>query len=263
MFLLINKPPGWTSHDVVAYIRKQISEQTKKVDLPAVARLARCSFSEGGRAKVGHAGTLDPFATGLLIVGIGREATKKLDEFKNLPKTYIATLKLGYVSNTFDKTGTITNYQLSIINKFSILQFLKKAQNKNLKLEKINSTLNKFIGKIKQTPPMFSAKKINGQKLYELARKGIMVPRKKINIEIFNIKILDYLYPLLKIEVDCSSGTYIRTLANDIGKKLGMGAYCEELKRTAIGEYKLENASLLQDLSSQIPSESRPAGTAI
>ncbi len=247
MFVLINKPLGWTSFDVVAYIRQQIYTQEKKVGLPAEARR---------RAKVGHAGTLDPFATGLLIVGVGREATKRLDEFQKLPKTYVATLKLGYVSDTFDKTGTITKYEKNISkilskydNKF-ISYFIRIfCKQINLTLENINLVLKKFTGKQKQLPPMFSAKKVKGQRLYKLARKGITIKRKKNNIEIFAIKILAYNYPLLKIEINCSSGTYIRSLANDIGKKLGVGAYCEELERTAIGEYKLADATLPDHLT--------------
>lgn len=231
MFLFINKPEGWTSFDAVNFIRKKIYEERKKSGLPKTA----C------KVKVGHAGTLDPFATGLLIIGVGREATKKLDEFKNLPKTYIATIKLGYVSDTFDKTGTISNYQLPIFSKFSIIKLFKK-QFTQPDLQQINKNLKKFLGKQNQTPPMFSAKKIKGKKLYELARQGISIKRKKCKIEIYNIKLISYNYPLLKIEVDCSTGTYIRTLANDIGEKLGTGAYCEELVRTKIGEYNLGQA---------------------
>ncbi|HQF57517.1 MAG TPA: tRNA pseudouridine(55) synthase [Candidatus Magasanikbacteria bacterium] len=242
MFLLINKPEGWTSFDVVNYIRKQIKQSpTYKLK------------TKNSKLKVGHAGTLDPFATGLLIIGVGRENTKKLDKFKNLPKTYIATLKLGFVSDTFDKTGKISNYQLSIFNKFSILQFLKKTfktKTVNPDYLYVNKILQKFLGKQKQLPPMFSAKKIKGQKLYDLARKGIIIKRKKCKIEIYNIELLEYNYPKLKIKINCSSGTYIRTLAHDIGKKLGVGAYCEDLVRTKIGEYSLAQA---QDIKTVYP----------
>ena len=239
-FLLINKPEGWTSFDVVNFIRKKIKQSDDYKLKPKTYKL-----------KVGHAGTLDPFATGLLIVAVGREATKKIDEFKNLPKTYIATIKLGFVSDTFDKTGIISNYQLSISNKFSILQFLKKIfkiKSVNPDYLYISKILQKFLGKQKQLPPMFSAKKVNGKKLYELARKGITIKRKKSKIKIYNVKLLEYNYPLLKIEVTCSAGTYIRTLANDIGEKLGIGAYCEELVRTRIGDYNLDNAQDINKL---------------
>ena len=203
-FILINKPIGWTSHDVVGYLRKQFPKGT----------------------KVGHSGTLDPFAGGLLIVGVGRGATKRLDEFKNLPKTYEAILFLGATSDTQDKDGVIT---LTNIDK-------KYAR------EEIEKVLQKFIGPQLQTPPMYSAKKINGKKLYELAREGIEVERQPNKIEIYNIELLSYEYPHLEIRVNCSTGTYIRTLAHDIGQQLGCGAYCEELTRTRIGEHTLDNA---------------------
>ncbi len=211
-FLLINKPEGWTSFDAVAYVRKQ----------------ARLESPEQKNIKVGHAGTLDPFATGLLIIGVGREFTKKIDEFKKLPKTYIATIKLGATSDTYDKTGNITIHDTS-----NMVQPNKKQ---------VNETIKSFTGKQKQIPPMFSAKKINGQRLYNLARKGIEVERQPNEIEIYKIKTLDYSWPFLKIEVQCSAGTYIRSLANDIGAKLGTGAYCAELVRTKIGKYSLNKA---------------------
>ena len=218
-FLLINKPAGWTSFDAVNYIRNKARSESGNKSI-----------------KVGHAGTLDPFATGLLIVGVGREATKRLDEFKNLPKTYVATLKLGEVSDTGDPTGKIKNYELRI-------------KNYELDNSQIENVLKQFIGKQLQTPPMFSAKKINGQRLYKLARQGKTVERQPDEIEILNIKILKYSWPLLKIEVTCSAGTYIRTLASDIGEKLGVGAYCKELTRTKIGDYKLEDAEELKDVT--------------
>ncbi|MFH1947377.1 MAG: tRNA pseudouridine(55) synthase TruB [Candidatus Magasanikbacteria bacterium] len=213
MYLLIDKPKDWTSHDVVAKIRGMARKETgiKKI-------------------KVGHAGTLDPFATGLLIVGIGRDATKRLDEFKALPKTYVATLKLGATSDTQDSTGVIT--------KTPGTDRSRPVPSPN----DIKNILQNFVGKQEQIPPMYSAKKVGGKKLYDLARKGIEIERKPIEIEIYDIKLLDYNYPDLKIEVECSTGTYIRTLANDIGKKIGCGAYCDELRRTRIGEYDVGDA---------------------
>ena len=227
-FILINKPAGWTSFDVVGFIRKK----------------ARIEHPENKKIKVGHAGTLDPFATGLLIVGVGRESTKRLDEFKGMPKTYITTIQLGAVSDTYDIDGVIipTVAPTVILSKAKdplnseregILRFTQNDIEKVLKL---------FTGPQKQIPPMFSAKKINGKKLYELARQGITIERKPSDIEIYEINLLEYTWPILKIEVKCSAGTYIRSLANDIGQKLGVGAYCSALTRTAIGDYKLENA---------------------
>ncbi|HAZ28595.1 MAG TPA: tRNA pseudouridine(55) synthase TruB [Candidatus Magasanikbacteria bacterium] len=203
-FLLIDKPKDWTSHDVVGYLRKIT-----------------------GIKKIGHSGTLDPFATGLLIVGIGRNATKQLDQFKALDKTYEATLKLGEISDTYDETGKIKRLP-------PLLSPLT-----NGKIEKIIST---FLGKKTQIPPMYSAKKVGGKKLYELARKGIEIKRQPIDIEIYDMHMLAYDYPLLTIVVSCSSGTYIRTLVHDIGEALQCGAYCKELQRTQIGPYRIENA---------------------
>lgn len=214
-FLLINKPEGWTSFDAVAWVRAH----TKKDGL--------LTDPKQKRVRVGHAGTLDPFATGLLIIGVGREATKKLDEFKKMPKTYIATVKLGETSNTHDKTGIITPHPYE----------------KQPSTQDILSTIQSCTGKQMQTPPMFSAKKINGQRLYNLARKGIEVERTPVPIEIYAIDILEYAWPILRIQVQCSAGTYIRSLAYEIGEKLGTGAYCQELVRTSIGPYHVTNAT--------------------
>ncbi len=228
IFLLINKPEGWTSFDVVGYIRKIFRQKNPELK----------------KIRVGHAGTLDPFATGLLIVAVGREATCEIENFKNLPKVYIADIKLGEVSNTGDKSGNIEPYKPTGINKL-IINLKSKILNKDFRTPDnfdIKKTLKKFIGPQHQVPPMFSAKKIDGQRLYKLARLGKKIKRKANKIEIFDLKLLDYQYPFLKIEVNCSPGTYIRTLAEDIGKKLGVGAYCQELKRTFIGSYNLNDA---------------------
>ncbi len=211
-FVLINKPVSWTSFDVVAYIRNRI----------------RATSSENSKIKVGHAGTLDPFASGLLIVGIGREATKRIDEFKVLPKTYIATIELGAVSDTLDSTGNI----------------IQKAvpESERPDFEMIERLTKKFVGKQFQVPPMYSAKKVSGKRLYMLARQGEEIKRDPVEIEIYNLKIIDYTWPILKIEVTCSAGTYIRTLADDLGRKLGVGAFCKELIRTAIGDYHVQES---------------------
>ena len=209
-FLLVNKPAAWTSFDVVGYIRNDIKKAHPKLK----------------NVKVGHAGTLDPFATGLLIVGIGREATKRLDEFKNLPKTYEAAIRLGATSTTGDPTGDIT----------------EKTASQQPNQATVQTVLQSFVGKQLQTPPMHSAKLVGGVRLYKLARQGKEVERKPSEIEILDIKLAEYSYPKLTITVTCSAGTYIRTLAEDIGTKLGTGAYCEALTRTAIGEYRLDQA---------------------
>lgn len=203
-FLLIDKPTAWTSHDVVGYIRKIANKK-----------------------KVGHAGTLDPFATGLLIVGIGRQATKHLDTFKHMKKTYEAEIVLGAVSDTYDRDGEIqvTNTHLKKISK-----------------KEFRDVIQRFVGTQQQLPPMYSAKKVQGKKLYELARKGIKVKRKPHKVEIYSIKQIKTWRSGFHIQVTCSPGTYIRTLVHDIGQELGCGAYCKELKRTKIGHYTVRKA---------------------
>ncbi len=211
-FLLIDKPKDWTSHDVVGYLRKIT-----------------------GIKKIGHAGTLDPFATGLLIVGVGRSATKQLDDFKGLPKIYNAIIHLGATSDTQDSTGIITEQSEYTIPTLSDIQKM----------------LSSFTGKQTQIPPMHSAKKVNGQKLYTLARKGIEIERTPHEITIYDITQKEYTFPTLTITVHCSTGTYIRTLAHDIGQKLTTGAYCKELRRINIGEYDVEKAQKPKDITKE------------
>lgn len=211
-FLLVNKPLGLTSHEVVDKLR-----QITKIK------------------KIGHAGTLDPMAEGLLILGIEREATKKLSNFLKLDKEYLAKIRLGAVSDTFDKEGKI---------------FKKKV--KKIPTEKeVRKVLKNFLGKIKQRPPVFSAKKFKGKKLYQLARRGVKVEIKPQEVEIKKIKILNYKWPYLEIKVNCSSGTYIRSLANDIGDKLSCGGFLEKLLRTRIGNFSLKKALPLEKINSQ------------
>lgn len=207
--LLINKPPGITSHDVVDEVRKAT-----------------------GIKKVGHAGTLDPFAEGLLIILVGREETRLQSKFLNLDKEYEATLILGAETDTFDSEGKIQD-----TNK---LQIPKKKT--------VEAALKKFIGEQEQMPPAFSAKKVKGKKAYELARKGETVELEPKKVTIHNLELLDYDYPELKIRTRVSSGTYIRALARDIGRALGTGAHVKELKRTQIGEHKLKDAQTLKEL---------------
>lgn len=209
--LNIYKPSGPSSHDIVAKIRKIT-----------------------GIKKVGHAGTLDPFAEGLLIVLIG-SATKLQFKFMNMDKTYVATLKLGAISDTYDKTGRIK----------------KTKGTKGITKRKLKGVLRDFIGEIKQTPPAYSAIKIKGKKAYELARRGEKVRLKSRKVKIYNIKVLDYKYPRLKIEVRCGKGTYIRSLANDIGQKLSTGAYLEKLIRAEIGDFNIKNSVKLDKLNSR------------
>ncbi len=256
-FILVDKPVNWTSFDVVGYLRKKLTEKIRLEKVhPVKSGKASLPMAKFNRVKVGHAGTLDPFATGLLIVALGREATREIENFKNLNKTYEAIFKLGEISDTGDNTGKITPFKLNSFNKLilNIKNWILKIFSSNIQYpissisphiptkSEIEKVLIKFIGRQNQVPPMYSAKKIDGQRLYKLARQGREIKRKANQIEILSLRLLEYAYPLLKVEVVCSPGTYIRTLGEDIGKKLQTGAYCSELKRTKIGEYDLNNA---------------------
>lgn len=214
LFLLINKPATWTSFDVIAILRGGIRRITKQKNF-----------------KIGHAGTLDPFATGLLIVGVGREATRELESFNTLKKVYRATIHLGATSDTQDASGTITPFPTPV----------------EPTLAEVAKVLETFTGEQQQIPPMFSAKKVGGKRLYKLARAGVEVKREPSTIHIYSLKLESYAWPKLAVEVTCSSGTYIRTLAFDIGNKLGTGAYCETLERTAIGDYHLYDATTAEE----------------
>ena len=207
--ILVDKPAGISSFGAVAKVRKKLRDEF------------------GKKVKVGHTGTLDPFATGLLILLSGK-MTKKSNEFLTLDKEYVAELKLGYTSTTDDPEGEIQEYLA--------------PNNPSPGSEIVESTLDSFIGKITQTPPKFSAIKINGERAYKLARAGkdFTVPSREVTI--YNIEVLEYNYPMLKIRCEVSSGTYIRTLAEDIGKKLGTGAYLTSLRRTKIGNYDVKDA---------------------
>jgi len=210
--LNINKPVGWTSFDVVKKIRGQLNIK-----------------------KVGHAGTLDPFATGVLLICTGR-ATKKVEDLMNLKKEYIARIEFGKTTDSYDLTGTI----------------LSERSADNLELENINQVIKQFHGEIYQTPPMYSAVKVNGERLYKLARRGEVVERKPRKIRIYQTDVIDFRNPFLKLRIVCSRGTYIRALANDMGEILGCGGYLTALTRTRIGDYKLEDSSEIKDLIREI-----------
>lgn len=213
MIININKPAGITSHDVVSRIRKITGEK-----------------------KVGHGGTLDPFATGVLVVAIGRESTKKLGELlKNTDKEYEATLKLGETSTTGDPEGEVVkSSKESIVN--------------SINSERIDKVLGKFRGEIKQAPPNYSAVKVGGTPAYKLARRGILPKLQKRKVMVKNLEVVKYHPPLLQIRVVVSSGTYIRKLAMDIGKALKVGAYLIKLKRTKVGKYSLNNSKTIEEI---------------
>jgi tRNA pseudouridine55 synthase len=212
--LLIDKSTGMTSHDVVNIVRRQT-----------------------GVRRVGHAGTLDPLATGLLIVLVGREFTKKQSEFMKLDKEYLCTAKLGIKTDTYDIDG-------QVISKASWDEVKKITQ---VNLEKV---LENFRGEIEQTVPAYSAVKIKGEKLYEKARKGETkkedLPKRKVNIK--ELELIDFSKDEIKqatsftLRVACSSGTYIRSLIHDIGQQLKVGAMVKELRRTKIGDLDAKDA---------------------
>ena len=233
--ILIDKPAGISSFGVVAKIRGKLKAEF------------------GHKIKVGHTGTLDPFATGLLILLSGK-MTKKSNEFLKLDKVYEATLKLGFTSTTGDPEGEITEYDSTWAGdgaggtpdaRSRKASTVGEAATAGPAQSIIVSTLNSFIGKIRQTPPKFSAIKINGQRAYKLAREGKDFEIPSREVEIYSIEILKYNYPELKIRVHCSSGTYIRTLAEDIGETLKTGAYLTTLRRIKIGNYYVRDAEKL------------------
>ena len=207
-FLNINKPKWKTSFDVIR-------------DLRYITKLN----------KMGHTGTLDPLAEGVLVIGIG-EATKLIEFLMKNDKEYSAEIKLGFVSDTFDAQGEI-----------------KELGSQKPSTTEIEKTIKKYIGDIDQVPPAFSAIKVNGKRAYQLARKGKEVKLKSRKVHISDLKIISYEYPLLKIDVTCGSGTYIRSLANDIGKDLKVGGYLNDLLRTRVGKFKLDEALTLEEVS--------------
>jgi len=208
--IYVDKPAGMTSFGAVARVRRILSQR------------------EEHKVKVGHTGTLDPFATGLLILLAGK-ATKKAPELTKKDKVYEATIRLGETSTTGDPEGEITVTGAELPSEEQIAEVLKQ-----------------FTGKIEQRPPIFSAIKINGERAYKLARKGREVEMPTRTVEIYSIEQISYSKPELQIRTHVSSGTYIRTLAEDIGKALGCGAYCSQLRRTQIAEYKLDELPLFE-----------------
>jgi tRNA pseudouridine55 synthase len=215
--LLVDKPTGWTSFDVVNYVRKQVATAEAK---------------KPKSVKVGHAGTLDPFATGLLILLIGKDYTRRAAEFSKLDKTYEVTMRLGEASSTGDPEGEI-----------------RPINDKKPSLAELQAALKQFTGQIMQTPPAFSAIKVNGQRAYKLARAGKTVSLDPRQITINSLEITDYDYPAVKLVADVSSGTYIRSLVEDLGRALGTGAYTSALRRTIIGDISLATSIKIEALN--------------
>lgn len=205
--VIVDKPQGWTSQDVTARLRRVF-----------------------GTRRIGHGGTLDPMATGVLPVFVGR-ATRAVEFFEHAEKTYETVLRLGITTDTEDMTGTVLT-----------------EENVSFTEEQLQETMAAFRGEILQVPPMYSALKVNGQKLCDLARKGKTVERQPRPITIHELSLVERGENTLRLRVRCSKGTYIRTLCKDIGEKLGCGGCMESLRRVAAGEYTIDEAVPLQTL---------------
>lgn len=218
--LLINKPLHWTSFQLVNKLRWLIK---RKLGIKKI--------------KVGHAGTLDPLASGLMIICTGKK-TKEISQHQAAEKEYIATLKLGATTPSYDGETEETYFYPT----------------KHISKELIISVCNRFIGEIEQLPPIFSAIKVKGKKLYESARKGNKVEIKPRIIRINELEIINMELPYIKLRVSCSKGTYIRSLAHDLGKAMNTGAWLCELQRTKIGSVTIKNAIDINDFQQMIKS---------
>jgi len=215
--LLVNKPSGWTSFDVVNYVRKIVATAEGK---------------KPKNCKVGHTGTLDPLATGLLILLVGKEYTRRAGELSKQDKTYEVTMRLGQTSITGDEEGEKTAVSDIVPSETSVLEALQQLQ-----------------GQIMQVPPAFSAMKINGQRAYKLAREGKPVELEARPVTIYSNDFINYEYPLVRFTSRVSSGTYIRSLVEDLGKLLGTGAYMSDLRRTSIADFMLSNATAVEAIN--------------
>jgi len=212
-FLLVDKPVGVTSFHIVSRLRKLTQEK-----------------------RIGFSGTLDPFASGLLIVGIGRLFTRHLDTFTNMRKTYVATMKLGESTDTLDCKGTVTEIR-PISKSFDDIS------------HEIRAAFGQFLGPITQQIPAFSAKKISGQPMYKLARKGKEMTLPFKSVEIDALTALEATDPFFTYEITCSKGTYVRQMSVDLAAAVGELAYTDQLRRTVVGPYKVEDALKLDDFS--------------
>lgn len=207
--ILIDKPSGMTSHDVVAIIRRTFNMR-----------------------QVGHAGTLDPLATGVLILLLG-PATKLFNKFSSMDKAYEATLTLGTTTDTADIEGKV----------------LTTAPYQHISRESVEDVFSRFIGDIEQTPPMVSALKVKGKRLYRLARKGVHVELQPRKIRIDSLKIVHFALPEVRFSLECSKGTYVRKLAEDAGEILGCGGCISQIRRTRIGTFKIQDAVTLENVN--------------
>lgn len=206
--LNINKPEGWSSFDVVKKIRNHLKVK-----------------------KVGHAGTLDPFATGVLLICTGK-ATKKVSQLMGQKKEYVTEIELGKTTDTYDCTGVV----------------VKETTDVNINREKVEQICQRFVGESYQIPPMYSAIKVGGKRLYQLARQGKTIARTPRKICIYEMEVLDFENPIIKLRVVCSKGTYLRSLAFDIGELTGYGAHLKSLVRTRIGNFHIESSYSINEL---------------
>ena len=218
--LLVDKPKDWTSFDVVNFVRRIVATVEEK---------------KPKNCKVGHTGTLDPQATGLLVLLVGKEYTRRATELTKVDKTYEVTMKLGETSTTGDVEGEKIAVSDTVPTEKAILEALQQ-----------------FTGQIMQVPPAFSAMKINGQRAYKLAREGKIVELEARPVTILGNKLTSYEYPFVKFTSEVTSGTYIRSLVEDLGKTLATGAYMSDLRRTQVGKFSLENAVTVQDLNVEV-----------
>lgn len=214
--LLVDKPAGWTSFDAVNYVRRIVAETEDE---------------RPKQVKVGHTGTLDPFATGLLVLLIGKDYTKRAGQLSKLDKTYEVTMHLGADSSTGDPEGGLTPVTDRQPTEADIMAALKK-----------------FTGRIEQTPPAYSAVKVGGQRAYKLARAGKPVEIGPRQVTVNTLELVGYEYPDISLTADVSSGTYVRSLVEDIGRVLDTGAYTAALRRTRVGKYDVSDATPPADI---------------
>lgn len=230
--MIVHKPLGWTSYDVVRKVKGWVGEK-----------------------KVGHGGTLDPLAEGVLVLGIGSKGTKQLSlVLKHTIKTYYAVIELGAVSSTDDKEGKIIKTSVGATHARPNVP-VRYGRELPLRREDIEDCLKKFTGEFLQTPPAYSAVKIQGISAYKRARRGEQIVLEPKRVFVKEIKLLEYSYPHIKIELSCGSGFYVRALARDVGEALAVGGYLKELKRTRICDpenseidFRVENAITIQDI---------------
>ncbi|MBN1949609.1 MAG: tRNA pseudouridine(55) synthase TruB [Bacteroidales bacterium] len=218
MILPFDKPRDWTSFDLVNKIRREL-----------------CRNAGIKKLKVGHAGTLDPLATGLLILCVGK-ATKQIEGIQQMPKEYLAEITFGASTPSFDLETEID----------------KRYDYEHISPSLLEEKIMELKGRIEQIPPVFSAKKFNGVRAYEFAREGIQKEMKAVEVEIYDMDVLKFDLPVILLNIRCSKGTYIRSLARDLGARLGSGAHLSNLRRTAIGSYKVEQAETLENFQKKL-----------